>query len=121
MVATALVLLSAKCASAGGYVEIAAALTIARELGVSALREWMAERGVRAAVQVGFMGKCKTAAQMIAISGLLLSLPSPATMILGVQTAWVYSISVGLLWLSTGLAVVSGGMYLHAAWPSLSK
>jgi len=122
MVATALVLLSKSCAAAEGFVEVAAALTIAREVGVSALREWMAERGVRSAVQVGFLGKCKTATQMVAISGLLLSLPStsPASLVFGVSVPGVYLASVALLWLSTALALISGFIYLRAAWPSLS-
>ena len=38
---------------------------------VSALREWMAELGERTSVAVSYVGKVKTAFQMIAITGLL--------------------------------------------------
>lgn len=44
---------------------------IAREIVVSALREWMAEIGQRAQVAVNWVGKWKTAIQMIAIAGLI--------------------------------------------------
>lgn len=44
---------------------------IAREIVVSALREWMAEIGQRARVAVNWVGKWKTAIQMIAIAGLI--------------------------------------------------
>ena len=54
-----------------GYVEVASALTISREIGISALREWMAEKGLRANVKVGTMGKWKTTFQMAAISQLI--------------------------------------------------
>jgi phosphatidylglycerophosphate synthase len=55
------------------------AISIMREVGVSALREWMAQGGQRDTVQVGFAGKCKTAAQMIGITLLLLALPPSAS------------------------------------------
>ncbi|MEQ8953237.1 MAG: CDP-diacylglycerol--glycerol-3-phosphate 3-phosphatidyltransferase, partial [Gammaproteobacteria bacterium] len=45
---------------------------IARELLVSALREWMASMSKREAVAVDFTGKIKTTVQMLAIIALLL-------------------------------------------------
>jgi len=45
---------------------------IAREVLISALREWMASRGHREAVAVAFSGKLKTTFQMIAIIVLML-------------------------------------------------
>jgi phosphatidylglycerophosphate synthase len=44
---------------------------ICREILVSALREWMAERAMRSAVKVGYPGKLKTAAQITSIVTLL--------------------------------------------------
>jgi CDP-diacylglycerol--glycerol-3-phosphate 3-phosphatidyltransferase/cardiolipin synthase len=46
-------------------------IVIGREIAVSALREWMAKIGEAKSVAVSFLGKLKTAAQMIAIPMLL--------------------------------------------------
>jgi cardiolipin synthase (CMP-forming) len=46
-------------------------IIIGREITVSALREWMAKIGESKSVAVSFLGKIKTAAQMIAIPMLL--------------------------------------------------
>ncbi|MES6482634.1 CDP-alcohol phosphatidyltransferase family protein, partial [Cutibacterium acnes] len=40
---------------------------IAREIIISALREWMAEIGKRASVAVSWVGKVKTVSQMFAL------------------------------------------------------
>src|SRR5690554_3143921 len=53
------------------WITVPALIIISRELIVSALREWMAEIGKRSAVAVSSMGKLKTVAQMIALTGLL--------------------------------------------------
>ena len=50
---------------------LAATVIIGREIVVSALREWMAELGQRTSVAVSYVGKVKTALQMIAVIGLL--------------------------------------------------
>ena len=50
---------------------IPAAVIVAREVLVSALREWMAEHHQRDAVAVGMIGKIKTTMQMIALTVLL--------------------------------------------------
>ncbi len=50
---------------------IPAILMIAREVLISALREFMSSRGKRDQVAVSEMGKYKTAAQMLAIMGLI--------------------------------------------------
>lgn len=46
-------------------------IIIGREITISALREWMAKVGESRSVAVSFVGKLKTAAQMIAIPFLL--------------------------------------------------
>lgn len=48
-----------------------ALIIIGREITVSALREWMAQIGKAKSVAVSFLGKIKTASQMIAIPLLL--------------------------------------------------
>ncbi len=68
MVAAALILLI--------YLErtnpIVAMIIIGREITISALREWMAQAGKRRSVAVAYIGKVKTAVQMIAITTLLI-------------------------------------------------
>jgi CDP-diacylglycerol--glycerol-3-phosphate 3-phosphatidyltransferase len=46
-------------------------IIIGREIGISALREWMAKVGQAGSVAVAFIGKLKTATQMVAIPLLL--------------------------------------------------
>ncbi len=53
------------------YLTIPAAIIIGREITIASLREWMAEIGQRAKVQVSQLGKWKTTAQMTAITLLL--------------------------------------------------
>uniref|UniRef100_A0A7S2UZN3 CDP-diacylglycerol--glycerol-3-phosphate 3-phosphatidyltransferase n=1 Tax=Fibrocapsa japonica TaxID=94617 RepID=A0A7S2UZN3_9STRA len=115
MVASALVLLAG---SEGGWVvAVPAAIILAREITVSALREWMAGRGERSKVQVGMAGKVKTACQMVSLILLLLAqkgadCPLPVSLL--------HPAALALLYLSTVLTVTSGWGYLQAAWPALS-
>jgi len=107
MVATALVLLTAD----ERVPAILTVIIIGREITISALREWMAEIGKRAAVAVSWMGKVKTAAQMAAIVLLLLHMP-------------VYGVDAhfwGLILLSVAalLTLWSMALYLKAALPML--
>jgi len=53
MVSTALILLSGRY---GAIVAIPSAIILAREIAVSALREWMAQKGLRDSVKVGIQG-----------------------------------------------------------------
>ena len=55
----------------GKFITIPAMIIIAREITVSALREWMAELGKRANVAVSWIGKWKTTIQLVAIAGLI--------------------------------------------------
>ncbi len=50
---------------------VIALIIIGREIAISALREWMAKAGKSGSVAVSFIGKLKTAFQMIAITLLL--------------------------------------------------
>ena len=65
------------------WMAIAGIVIVSREIVVSALREWMAELGARATVKVSFIGKVKTAMQMIALLVLL------ASASIGFSNLWV--------------------------------
>lgn len=63
-----------------------AMIIIGREIAISALREWMAGLGSRRSVAVAYIGKLKTAAQMIAILLLLFAepvVPGVGTLMIG--------------------------------------
>src|SRR5699024_10933078 len=90
-----------------------ALIIIGREITISALREWMARMGASSGVAVHWLGKFKTAAQMVAIPCLLYW-----------QT--LYGIS-GRLWgqvliiIAAFLTVWSMFYYLNRAWPMLRE
>ncbi|MDC8831121.1 CDP-diacylglycerol--glycerol-3-phosphate 3-phosphatidyltransferase [Alteromonas gilva] len=97
------------------WITIPAILLLIREIYVSALREWMGSQGVRDTVQVSFIGKAKTTAQMLALIGLLSGLET----FMGVTIYWV-SLGYILLYIATWLSVWSMISYTRAAWPHLS-
>ena len=109
IVAVALILLMQTHPDA--WMAIPAAIIIGREIAVSALREWMAELGKRAHVAVSFLGKYKTAAQMLALVLLLYHVP-----LLGLPTQ---TIGFVLLYLAAALTVWSMFVYLQTAWAVL--
>lgn len=74
MVASCLLLLTESYASL--WILLPSAIIIAREIYVSAIREWMAGKSLSNLVQVTFIAKCKTTAQMTAIVCLLYAAPS---------------------------------------------
>lgn len=90
----------------GLLIALAAMAMIARELMVSALREWMATRGARDQVAVSWLGKVKTTAQMVALTVLLYGGP-----LLGVDSR---AIGLPVLLLATALAYASMAGYLGA-------
>ena len=87
---------------------IATAVIIGREVFVSALREWMAGRGISAAVKVSPLGKLKTTAQMFAILFLLYHFPLFGRIDVHVIGYW-------LLMIAALLTFVSGAQYARAA------
>ena len=109
MVAVALILLMQTHPNA--WMAIPAAIIIGREIAVSALREWMAELGKRAHVAVSFLGKYKTAAQIVALVLLLYHEP-----LLGLPTRMI---GFTLLYAAAGLTVWSMFVYLETAWTVL--
>ncbi|MDK2125732.1 CDP-diacylglycerol--glycerol-3-phosphate 3-phosphatidyltransferase [Parachitinimonas caeni] len=91
-----------------------ALIIIGREITISALREWMAQLGASRSVAVSYVGKVKTAAQMVAILLLLYHEP----LIPGVPTDFIGTI---LLFAAALLTLWSMGYYLRMAWPQLSE
>jgi cardiolipin synthase (CMP-forming) len=76
-----------------------AVIIIGREIAISALREWMAKIGKSRSVAVNFLGKVKTASQMVAI--LLLLYHSMLFGIVDTQklgTLLIYMAAVLTLW-----------------------
>ncbi len=83
------------------FVSIPAMIIVAREITVSALREWMAELGKRSLVAVSWVGKWKTTIQLVSIAGLIWRY----------NEVVIYS-SLGMLAVATVLTIWSMVMYL---------
>lgn len=92
-------------------ITIPAAIIVAREIIVSALREWMAEIGKRTSVAVSSLGKIKTSVQMLTLIILLYCN----------NTTSAFLIIAGyiLLYISAVLTIWSMLIYLKAAWAQL--
>jgi CDP-diacylglycerol---glycerol-3-phosphate 3-phosphatidyltransferase len=111
LVVMTLVLLVANFPSA--WFVLPVAVIIAREVFVSALREWMASCNQRDAVKVGYLGKVKTTVQMIAII-ILLGVGS-STPDFGVYTGYA------LIYVSAIFSLWSMTEYLKSALPILTR
>ncbi len=109
MVAAALILLL----QLGRVDAIVALVIIGREIAISALREWMAGDGQRKNVAVAFIGKIKTASQMIAILLLLYH-----DSLLGLD---IDEIGTWLIYIAAVLTVVSMAYYIVHAFYSSRK
>lgn len=109
LVAVALILVIYKTPEP--YILIPVIIIIGREITVSALREWMAELGQRNAVKVSYIGKLKTAFQMLAIGCLIFNAP-----LLEIP---VFKVGIVLLYIAAGLTLSSMISYLRAALPML--
>ena len=88
---------------------LAACVIIGREIVISALREWMAELGERTSVAVSYIGKVKTAFQMVAITALLAIDPAR-------DENWMLALSYLVLYTAAVLTLWSMFIYLKAAW-----
>jgi CDP-diacylglycerol--glycerol-3-phosphate 3-phosphatidyltransferase len=97
----------------GILMAVTAAIIVGREISVSALREWMAEIGMRATVKVAAIGKLKTVMQMVALVVLIVQHEKNA------EALRLYHIGEALLVVAGILTIWSGVYYLRAAWPSL--
>ncbi len=110
LVVMALVLLTANFPSP--WFVLPTAIIIAREVFVSALREWMANCNKRELVAVGHIGKVKTTVQMIAI-----------TILIGVEAstpAIFTQLGYVLIYVSAVFSLWSMISYLRAALPTLT-
>ncbi|WP_110458935.1 CDP-diacylglycerol--glycerol-3-phosphate 3-phosphatidyltransferase [Shewanella algidipiscicola] len=107
MVTTALVMLVAEYNHI--WLTLPALFMIGREIVISALREWMAEIGKRGSVAVSWIGKYKTAAQMVAIVGLIWR---PNDFLTYTAIALFYVAAILTFW-----SMVS---YIMAAWGDLT-
>lgn len=115
LVATTLVLLAGRY---GVKIAIPTAIIVSREIAVTALREWMAQQGVREAIQFKFQGKVKTAATMLSLTILLLvPTTNDAVSSTGGFLSRLDAPGLALLYLSTILTVTSGSEYFRAAAP----
>jgi CDP-diacylglycerol--glycerol-3-phosphate 3-phosphatidyltransferase len=97
----------------GIVMAITSAIIVGREISISALREWMAEIGMRATVRVAFLGKLKTTMQVVALIVLILQHEKDA------EALRLYHIGEALLVIAGVLTIWSGLYYLRAAWPAL--
>jgi CDP-diacylglycerol--glycerol-3-phosphate 3-phosphatidyltransferase len=94
-----------------GRVEpLIALIIIGREIAISALREWMAKLGQAGSVAVAFIGKVKTATQMVAIPLLLFH-----DDVLGIVNA--HRLGTVLIYAAAALTVASMAHYLRRALP----
>lgn len=108
LVAAALIMLAANQTIAGWSLW-AAVIILSREILVSGLREFLAE--VRVSVPVTWLAKCKTSAQMVSISFLLVS-PAGDKLF-----PWTTTVGMSLLWLAALLTIYTGYDYLRAGLP----
>src|SRR6056300_1661104 len=107
LVTVTLVMLAANYSSP--WFVVPAAIMVAREVLVSALREWMSSNNQRSVVAVGYIGKVKTTTQMLAIIALLAATPDSFDILLGAGYLLIYISAILTLW--------SMFSYLKSAWP----
>jgi CDP-diacylglycerol--glycerol-3-phosphate 3-phosphatidyltransferase len=91
------------------YVALPSVVIVAREISISALREWMAQLGSSTTVKVSFIGKTKTVLQMIALGMMIFSEP-----LMGLP---IFDIGLVTYYVAAILTIMSLAIYLRAAWP----
>lgn len=96
------------------WITVPSIVLMLREVYVSALREWMGQKGNRDQVKVSFIGKAKTTVQMLALIGLLSGLET----FMGITIYWV-TLGYVLLYFAALLSMWSMIKYSLAAWPHL--
>ena len=94
------------------YIALPAVIIVAREISISALREWMAQLGSSTTLQVSFIGKAKTVAQMLALGFMIFSEP-----LMGLP---ISDIGLLLFYWAAFLTILSMIIYLRSAWPVIS-
>ena len=95
------------------YMVLPAVIIVAREISISALREWMAQLGSSTTLQVSFVGKAKTVAQMLALGFMIFSEP-----LMGLP---IFDIGLLLFYWAAFLTILSMIIYLRSAWPVIAR
>ena len=93
------------------WVALPSVIIVAREITISALREWMAELGSGTTVAVSYVGKVKTVIQMIALGFMIYFEP-----FIGLP---IFTIGLTIYYVAALLTLYSMFIYLRAAWPVL--
>ncbi|QOL24834.1 CDP-diacylglycerol--glycerol-3-phosphate 3-phosphatidyltransferase [Thalassotalea sp. LPB0316] len=102
------------------WISVAAFAMIGREIFISAIREFMSSHGQRDAVAVSSLGKIKTAAQMLALIGLLWRPTYDIPLILfDFPQTWFMNLAYLLYFVATILTIWSMIQYFTIAWPVL--
>ena len=91
------------------FITLCCLVIVARELVISALREWMAELGKRVSVRVQYISKVKTFVQAIAFLILIWYHDGSA--------AWLFYLGGVCLFVAVVLTLLSMVNYLRVAWP----
>jgi CDP-diacylglycerol--glycerol-3-phosphate 3-phosphatidyltransferase len=95
------------------FVALPSIVIVAREISVSALREWMAQLGSSTTVRVSFVGKTKTTAQMLALGFMIYAEP-----FMGLP---IFTIGLVTYYVAAILTIVSMIIYLRASWPIITR
>ena len=93
------------------WVVLSAIVIMMREVGVSALREWMAENNARDVVAVSGLGKVKTASQLAALTWLVYG-----GELWGIN--WE-ALGFPMLYFAAVLTLITWWQYMRAAMPAL--
>jgi CDP-diacylglycerol--glycerol-3-phosphate 3-phosphatidyltransferase len=95
------------------FVALPSVVIVAREISISALREWMAQIGSSATVKVSWIGKSKTLLQMVALGFMIFAEP-----LAGLP---IFQIGLVIYYVAAVLTLVSMFNYLRAAWPVITR
>ncbi|MDG6773069.1 CDP-diacylglycerol--glycerol-3-phosphate 3-phosphatidyltransferase [Thiomicrorhabdus sp. ZW0627] len=95
------------------WVILSAVVIMMREVGISALREWMAENDAREVVAVSKLGKIKTASQLAALTWLLYG-----GELWGVDWG---ALGFPMLYFAAALTVITWVQYTRAALPEIIR
>jgi CDP-diacylglycerol--glycerol-3-phosphate 3-phosphatidyltransferase len=95
------------------YIALPSVIIIAREISISALREWMAGLGNSTTLRVSFIGKAKTTTQLISLLFMIYSEPFLDLPIFEIGLLGYYAAAI--------LTIYSMIIYLKAAWPVIVK
>jgi cardiolipin synthase len=101
-----------------------ALIIVGREITITALREWMAQRGASKSVAVNSLGKVKTVCQMVAIPMLLFYRPLRLDAWFGAGRNMVLDTRLWGLWLiylAAVLTIWSMFYYMKLAWPQIRE